>query len=167
MKRFWLLTVLVGLLLLAGCNAQKESHGIPLPYSLDQVETIELIHHTGDPSMAQQKWITDAEDIHYIYNLLSAEILISNKSTGFSNQTDTLYITFHHADGTGCTVKFQSFGVKNGIISSADWEDFSYFTPSDICWVWGQLARDYEAQPISIEDDPYAEEEPVAIGYDT
>ena len=80
---------------------------------------------------------------------------------------DTLYITFHHTDGTGSTVKFQSFGVKNGIISSADWESFSYFTPSDICWVWGQLARDYEAQPISIEDDPYAEEKPVAIGYDT
>ena len=118
-------------------------------------------------SNAQQKWITEAEDIHYIYNLLSAEILISSKSTDFSNQTDTLYITFCHTDGTGYTVKYQAFGVKKGIISSDDWEGFSYFTPSDICWIWGQLAKDYEAQDISIEDDPYATETPIAVGYDT
>ena len=167
MKRFWLLTVLMGILLLAGCNAQKESRGIPLPYSLDQVETIELIHHTGDPSKAQQKWITDAEDIHYIYNLLSADILVSSKTTDSSDQTDTLYITFHHSDGTGCTIKFDAFGVKQGVISSSDWEPFSYSTRSDICWIWGQLAKDYEAQAISIEDDPFAVEKPIAIGYDT
>ena len=167
MKRFCFLAVLLSILLFSACNSPKESHGIPLPYSLDDIKTVELIHHTGNPSNAQQKWITEAEDINYIYNQLSTDILVSNQSTDFSNQTDTLYITFHHSDGTGCTIKFQSFGVKKGIISSNNWVSFSYFTPSDICWIWGQLAKDYEAQAISIEDDPYAKEMPIAIGYDS
>ena len=154
-------------MLLAGCNFTEESHGLPLPCSFDQIETIELIHHTGDPSRAQQKRITEEEDIRYIYNLLATNILVSNKSTDFSNQTDTLYITFCLTDGTGCTVKFQSFGVKKGIISSDDWDAFSYSTPSAICWIWGQLAEDYEAHAISIEDDPFATEKPTAVGYNT
>lgn len=167
MKRLSFLTILIAILLLSGCSVQKESHGIPLPYSLDQIETVELIHHTGDPFCAEQKWITESEDISYIHNMLSAEILIRDGSVDSSTQTDTLYITLHCIDGTGYTIKFESYGVKKGIISSEDTPTFSHFTSADVCWIWGVLAKDYEGQEISIEDDAYATEAPVVIGYDT
>ena len=167
MKKLWFLPVILSILLLSGCSTQKESHGIPLPCSLDRIQTIDLIHHTGDPSNAEQKWITASEDIRYIHNMLSSEILIRDGSVGQSTQTDTLYITLHCTDGTGYTIKFESYGVKKGIISSKDSPAFSHFTPADVCWIWGMLAKDYVGQEISIEDDPYATESPVAVGYDT
>ena len=166
MKKTLFLLILCLALTLAGCNSPDEFNGVSLPFSSDDIETIELIHHTGDPINAQQKWISDSEDINYIYTMLSSEILISNGSVEGSAQTDTLYITFHHIDGTGYTIKFDSFGVKKGLISSTDSPAFSYFTSADVCWIWGQLARDYDAQDISIVDDPYATEKPTAIEYD-
>ena len=167
MKKTIFLSILLLLLAFTGCTSQKEFNGLSLPFSSDTIKAIELIHHTGVPSKAQQKWITTSEDINYIHNILSCEILIRNGSVGQSEQTDTLYITLHCTDGTGYTIKFESFGVKKGIISSKDTPAFSYFTPADVCWIWGILAKDYEGHEISIEDDPYTTESPVAIGYDT
>lgn len=167
MKRSLLFLILSLILALAGCTSQKEFNGLSLPFSSDEIEVIELIHHTGDPLNAQQKWITDSEDINYIHKMLSSDILLGSGSVDASAQTDTLYIKFCFYDGTGYTVKFESFGVKNGIITSNDTPEFTYFTKADVCWIWGQLAREYEAQAISIADEPYATEKPVAIGYDS
>ena len=161
------LSILLLLLTFTGCSSQEEFNGLSLPFSFDAIGKIELIHHTGDPSHAEQKWITASEDIGYIHNMLSSEILIRDGSVGGSARTDTLYITLHCTDGTGYTIKFESYGVKKGIISSKDSPAFSHFTPADVCWIWGMLAKDYEGQEISIEDDPYATESPAAVGYDT
>ena len=163
MKRTILLFLLCLLLILTGCSSQKEFNGLSLPFSVDDVEIVNLIHHTGDPSNSEQKWIDSSEDIAYIHNMLSSEILIKNGSVEGAAQTDTLKITFCLYDGTGYTVKFDSYGVKKGIICSEDTPKFSYFTSADVCWIWGQLAKDYECQPISIVDDPYATEKPMAI----
>ena len=101
----------------------------------------------------------------YIHNMLSSDILIKSGSVGSATQTDTLYITFHLYAGNGYTIKFDSYGVKRGIISSQDSPAFTLFTPADICWIWGQLAKDYEVQSVSIADDSYATENPIATGY--
>ena len=167
MRNTIFLSILVLLLTLAGYTSEKESHGLPLPFSADAIETIELIHHSGDPLNAQQKWITDSEDINYIHNMLSSDILIKRGSVDGATQTDTLYITFHLYSGNGYTIKFDSYGVKRGIIASKDSPTFSHFTPADVCWIWGMLAKDYEGEEIRIEDDSYTTESPVAIGYST
>ena len=167
MKKTVFLAIICLILAFTGCSSQKEFNGLSLPFSAVDVEIINLIHHTGDPSNAEQKWITDPEDINYIHNMLSSEILIKNGSVDDSAQTDTLHITFCKYDGSGYTVKFDSYGVKKGIIRSEDTPKFSYFTSADVCWIWGQLAKDYVGQPISISDDPYATEKPIAIGYDS
>ena len=163
MKKTIFLLILCLLLSSAGCRKQREFNGLSLTFSADDVEIIRLVHHTGDPSNAEQKWITDPEDIAYIHNMLSSEILIKNGSVEGSAQTDTLHITFCKYDGSGYTIKFDSYGVKQGIIYSKDNPQFSYFTSADVCWIWGQLAKDYEGQSISISDDPYATEKPIAV----
>ena len=167
MKKMKFLMLLSLFLIIAGCDSQKEYNGLSLPFSASEVEIIELIHHTGDPSNAEQKWVDNSEDIVYIYNMLSSEILIGSGSVDDSAQTDTLYITFHNYDGTGYTVKFENYGVKKGIIIANNSPGLTYFTPADVCWIWGQLAKKYVGQPISISEDPYATEKPVAVGSDS
>ena len=164
MKKAPLIIVLCLLILFTGCNSRKEFNGLSLPFSEDSIESVSLIHHTGDPTNAEQKTINDSDDINYIYTMLSSDILIKNDTINGAAQTDTLYITFHKYDGSGYTIKFESYGVKKGIISSKDTPKFTYFTSADVCWVWGQLAKDYERQSISIADDPYATEKPIARG---
>ncbi len=167
MKKIAVLLALCLLFTLTGCDSQNTIKGLPLSFSMDDIEVIELIHHTGDPLNAHQKLISDSEDINYIYNMLSSDILVGSGSVDASEQTDTLYITFHCSDGTGYTIKFESYGVKKGIISSKDSPDFTYFTSADVCWIWGQLASEYVAQDIRIVDDPYATEKPVAEEHST
>ena len=162
MKKSALVLMLCLFLIFTGCNSNKEFNGLSLPFSADTIETIGLIHHTGDPSNAEKKVITDSEDINYIHTMLSSDILIKDKSVDGAAQTDTLYITFHFYDGTGYTIRFDSYGVKRGIISSEDTPKFTYFTSADVCWIWGQLAKEYEGKTISIADEPYATEKPVA-----
>lgn len=166
MKKTVYLLIICLLITFASCDSREEFNGLSLPFSVDDVEIIKLIHHTGDPSNAEQKWVNNTEDITYIHNMLSSEILIKNGSVEGAAQTDTLKITFCLYDGTGYTVRFDSYGVKKGMISSTDGKDFSYFTSADVCWIWAQLAKDYEAQDISIVDDPYATEKPVAVERD-
>ena len=167
MKKVLIVFIRSFMLSFAGCSSQKEFNGLALPFSAGTIEMIELIHHTGDPANAQQKWITNSEEINYIHNMLSSDILIKSGSVDGLVQTDTLHITFHCYDGTGYAVRFDSYGVKKGIISSIDSPSFTYFTSADVCWIWGQLARDYEGRPISIADDPYATEAPMAIEYNS
>ena len=166
MKKLIVAMILCLIITISGCNSNEEFNGISLPFSSDDIETVGLIHHTGDPQNAQLKWITKSEDISYILNMLSSEILIKNESVEGAPQTDTLYITFCFFDGTGYTVKFDSYGVKKGIISSDDSPEFSYFTSADVCWIWGQLAKEYESEDIAIIDEEYATERPSAIEYE-
>jgi len=162
MKNITLLLILCLMLSFAGCDTQEEFHGLSLPLSLDEIEVIELIHHTGDPLNSQRKWITDSKDIHDIYTMLSSDILAGSGPVDASAQTDTLYITFHRNDGTGYKVKYECFGVKKGIIYAKEGApDFTYFTSSDIGWIWEQLAADYEAESVSICEDPVATEIPI------
>lgn len=158
MKKISMIILLIAALFLHGCERNKTTQGLPLPCTQDQVELVSLIYHTGDPSNANEKWIIEPDDIHYFFNFLSSNILISKEQNINSDPASTLYITFHLQDGNRHTVKYQSYGVKSGLITS---EDFTYFTPADVESLWTQTARKYWSDTIRIDKDPFATEIPV------
>lgn len=149
MKKLISIITLLCILLLSGCNSDEPTQGIGLPFEETDIQQISLICHTGDPSNAQQKIVTGMEDIHYIHTLFSTDINIETDSKNLSDPYTTLHIRFCLKDGHGYSMQYEGYGVKEGILSSAD-GGFSYFTPNDVAWLWDQLTSEYDATPISL-----------------
>lgn len=160
MKRSVFLMLLSLVLILTACNSGEPEKGLALPFSIEEVERIDLTYHTGDLSDSNRRRVTGSEDIQAIYNLLSYDIIVNADRAQRKEPESTLYITFCMLDGTGYKITYDSFGVKSGTLSS---DDFTYFTPSDIGWVWDQLTTGYETEHVSICIDPNATEMPVPI----
>lgn len=158
MKKFSIIFILSLIFILAACDSKEQTKGTDLPLTLDDIQVIDLTYHTGDPSNSKRRRIVDTDDITYIHNLLASDIMIESFRNDLTNPEYTLYIIFHRTDGTGYKIKYQSFGVKKGILSS---EDFTYFTYSDIGWIWEQLTKEYETEYVSIVEDPAATEMPI------
>lgn len=160
MKRSVFMMLLSLVLILTACNSGEPEKELTLPFSLEEVHMIDLTYHTGDPADSNRRRVTESEDIQAIYNWFSSDVMVSRDQNQSTDPESTLYITFGKQDGTGYTITYESFGVKNGKFSS---DDFTYFTPSDNGWLWHQLTTGYETEHVSICVDPNATEVPVPI----
>lgn len=160
MKRSVFLMLLSLVLILTACNSGEPEKGLTLPFSLEEVDMIYLTYHTGDPADSSERRVTESEDIQAIYNWFSTEVMVSSDQNQSTDPDSTLYIAFLKQSGTSYTLTYESFGVKSGKLSS---DDFTYFTPSDIGWIWHQLTTGYETEHVSICVDPNATEMPVPI----
>ncbi len=136
-------------LLLSGCDKSEPHQGVELPFALEDILQIVLTYHTGDPANAQQKIVTGSEDIQYIHNMVSSEIHLEQHKKEYVNPNSVLHIRFCLKDGHGYSMEYQGFGVKKGLLSSSD-GDFTYFTPTDVGWLWEQLTNEYEITSISL-----------------
>lgn len=147
MKKFFLilLVLLLALSLFLGIRAcrKPEETTMILPFSPEDVETVELFHYDSAPADAQKKLVTDRADIESLYETLSGITCLKKETEALAGSPVTSF-RFRLADGTDYELIYVGYGVKNGEIMSSD---FRCFTSADIGWQWYYLNEHLEALP--------------------
>lgn len=143
-KTIALLSLLVSMLGLAGCNG-KTVH-IDFPFEVGEVETIELYRYAEAPASAEKKVIDAEETIKDLYDMFERLTLKLKKVEETEEATITGF-RLNLSDGTVYELIYSCYGVKNGNLKSST-GNFEYFTSADIGSYW----NDIDLEAVSVEE---------------
>ena len=130
---------------------------IYLPFSLDQIDYIEMFHYTDDTASAEKKIITKPENIPYLYGAfehLSVETLLKPPK---DEAAEVIAFRFYLSNSTEETFEiiYYGYGLKNGVLKMPPNE--IYFSTSadiDIGRYWIELDEGLEAMPANENELP-------------
>ena len=154
MKKFLTMVMMV-LFIFAMCGCKNDVVGeqkIYLPFSVDQVEYIEMFHYLDDISSAEKKVVTEIENIQYLHGIfehLPVETL-HEKPKDAANAVTAFRFHLVNNVKEHFEVIYYGYGVKDGVLKMPPNEIY-YFTSADIGWNWSEL--DIELETVSASEN--------------
>lgn len=145
-----LLTVFACLLVLTGCVDKTVK--LALPFTADDISSIEMYRFAGAPASAEKKTVTAKGDIKTLYDELDGLPLKSGKLEETTGAVVTSF-RFNLSDGTSYELIYGCFGVKKGNLKSTT-GGFEYATSADVGALWTLLSN-LEALPAAESDLPH------------
>lgn len=140
-----------------GCQAQNDvgTTKVYLPFSVDQIDYIEMFHYTDDITSAEKKIVTDTESIRYLHGTFER---LSVETLHEQPEDEAVVVTalrFYLSNSTEETFEiiYYGYGVQNGVLKMPPNEIY-HFTSADIGWIWSELDVELEAVPANEDELP-------------
>lgn len=125
--------ILIISLSMLGCSPKSAEVVFQFPFSAENIEQIEMYHYVV-PASAEKKLVTEAQDIHALYDLFSG-LTLTNRKTEPVAGSEVISLRFHLADGTTYELIYVAEVVKQGRLQSPT-GDFDYCTSADLSGAW-------------------------------
>lgn len=160
MKRIIIISIIF-ILLFTGCDASSVPEPLGLPFSSDDVISLDAYYYQKNfMDSGRKKSVTKSESIHAVYSALYSLNTFSGDTSAAEYAPRFAYAIsayrFHLTDGTVYEIIYEEFENNYGIVTSQDRNP--YFTSADISNLWFSLAEDATGCPAVELPVPYRED---------
>lgn len=155
-KVLTLIITILFILTMFGCQDNDVGETkIYLPFTVDQIDYVEMFRYAEDTSCAEKKLVTETESFHYLYGAfehLPVEVLLEQPK---DKATAVTAFRFYLTNSTEETFEiiYYGYGVKNGALKMPPNENY-LFTSADIGWYWSELDIGLEAMHAGEQELP-------------
>lgn len=147
MRKYWVVILAVLLVFTQfGCQKDIGTTNIYFPFSVDQIEYIEMIRYTDDIASAEKKVITEIENIRYLYGTfenISLDILHEQPN----DEADVVIVFRFYPSDTASDwlwseetfdLVYYGYGGKNSVLKMPPNEIY-FLTSEDVDRIWSEL----------------------------
>lgn len=147
MRKYLVVTLAVLLVFTQfGCQKEVGTTNIYFPFSVDQVEYIEMIRYTDNIASVEKKVITEIENIRYLYGTfenISLDILDEQPN----DEADVVIVFRFYPSDTASDwlwseetfdLVYYGYGVKNSVLKMPPNEIY-FLTSEDVERIWSEL----------------------------